>query len=75
MLIDLRVLYPSSPHHSADYIAAGMRVQQIVEGTLSQWGSTTEGEKLAYVSYTIEFARDKSTVSHSLPVEVLRPAR
>jgi len=72
VLIDLRMLYPSSPHHAADYIAACMRVQQVVEGALSQWGITTEGEKLAYVSYAIEFARDKSTMSHWVPVEVLR---
>lgn len=74
MLIDLHALYPAPAHHRADFVSGGIKVNTVVEGTISMWGMTGEGFRMAYVSYELEFGRDKAPVTQWVPVEVVRPA-
>lgn len=74
VLIDLHALYPAPAHHRADFVSGGIKVNTVVEGTISMWGMTGEGFRMAYVSYELEFGRDKAPVTQWVPVEVVRPA-
>jgi hypothetical protein len=71
VLIDLSCVFPRSPHHQAVYTASGMKASGIVDGTLSMLGITTEGERLAYVTYRIEFGGDSAPVTHWVPEWIL----
>lgn len=74
VLVDLAALFPQSPHRHVVYRAEGLQVDKVVEGKLSRWGCTTEGETLAYVTYQMRFGRDKAPQSHWVPAYVVRPA-
>ncbi|SNT46661.1 hypothetical protein [Rhodococcoides kyotonense] len=72
--VDLTALFPSSPHHKVAHRAQGLRVCEVVEGELSRIGLTVEGETLLYVTYKLEFNRDKAPQSQWVPAWVVRPA-
>lgn len=47
-------------------------MNRVVDGTLSMWGMTEDGYKIAYVSYQLEFGRDQVPMTQWMPVEALK---
>ncbi|MBY4210799.1 hypothetical protein HQO42_05370 [Rhodococcus fascians] len=72
VLIDLHALYPAPPHFKAEFVSGGVKVNTVVEGTLTMLGMTEEGFTIAYVSYELEFGRDKAPVSQWVPMAVVK---
>lgn len=72
VLVDLRTLYPPPPHFRTNFVSGGLRVNRVVDGTLSMWGMTEDGYKIAYVSYQLEFGRDQVPMTQWMPVEALK---
>ena len=72
VLVDLSYLFPHAPHHQAVYTAGGLKASGCVEAKLSMFGTTTEGERLAYVTYRIEFGGDSAPVTHWVPAWIVK---
>jgi hypothetical protein len=76
VLVDLGAFFPLPVFHGADPVEGGLRLRRVVEGRLTIWALSEDGEWLGFVAYDVAGADDgglPQRVSHWLPARVLKP--
>ena len=69
-------LLPSLDVHAAGPVDGDLRLRQVIDGRLTMWALSEDGEWLGLVAYDVGVADDDSLpqrVSHWLPARVLKP--
>ena len=76
VLVDLGAVFPLPPFYSAAHVEGGLRLRGVVEGRLTVWALSHEGDWLGLVAYDVGNSDEgglPQRVSHWLPARVLKP--
>ena len=76
VLVDLGAVFPLPPFYCAAHVEGGLQLRRVVEGRLTVWALSHEGDWLGLVAYDVGNSDEgglPQRVSHWLPARVLKP--